>query len=324
MTTLITGGMGVIGSFATLRYLAEGERPIVVSRSVDRTVLGAAADEVEHVAGDISDIEFLRDVMTRGKVDTVLHVAGLTGFGTSSAPYDSVRINVLGTANLLELSQELGVKRFVYTSAKGIYGSVEGPEGYPDYVPLTEDRQPAPYRLYDHEKVMCERLGNQYKEKYGLDFAALRFSTTYGPGKTSRHGPMSVTSAVVEKPFAGERFVLDQGGDQFDDFIYNKDAGEALFLAATAPVLTHTAYNVGFGAGRRFGEFGEIVKGLVPGADVSIGPGGNFLGMGASYYFVYDCSRAEADFGYRPRFDLESGIADYIGILQRNKEEGTS
>jgi nucleoside-diphosphate-sugar epimerase len=62
----------------------------------------------------------------------------------------------------------------------------------------------------------------------------LRFATTYGPGKTARHGKMGVTSQIVENPFNRVAFRLAQGGDEKDDFIYNKDSAHGIYLACTA------------------------------------------------------------------------------------------
>jgi len=79
----------------------------------------------------------------------------------------------------------------------------------------------------------------------GVDVVVLRFATTYGPGKTARHGKMGVTSQIVENPFNGLPFRLAQGGDEKDDFIYNKDSAHGIYLACTAEIPTAAFYNIG-------------------------------------------------------------------------------
>ena len=54
-------------------------------------------------------------------------------------------------------------------------------------------------------------------------------------------------------------------------------------------------------------------------ADIEIGPGLNFLGMPYPASSVYDISRARAELGYAPQYDLERGIADYLESLERLK-----
>jgi len=63
----------------------------------------------------------------------------------------------------------------------------------------------------------------------------LRFATTYGPGKTTRHGNRGVTSQIIEAPFHGRPFSIEQGGDPCDDFIDNKSSALGIYLATAPP-----------------------------------------------------------------------------------------
>ena len=62
-----------------------------------------------------------------------------------------------------------------------------------------------------------------------------------------------------------------------------------------------------------------ILRKHLPNAVIDIGPGLNFLGLPYPMHGVYDISRAQQELGYRPEFDLERGIADYLESLQRLK-----
>ncbi len=68
----------------------------------------------------------------------------------------------------------------------------------------------------------------------------LRFATTYGPGKTTRHGNRGVTSQIIEAPFHGRPFSIEQGGDPCDDFIDNKSSALGIYLA-TVSTAAHLA-----------------------------------------------------------------------------------
>ena len=71
--------------------------------------------------------------------------------------------------------------------------------GSPTYKLVTEDHPKEPKRIYDLAKLMGENA-TLYWGTLGLDVVVLRFATTYGPGKTSRHGNMGVTSQIIEQP----------------------------------------------------------------------------------------------------------------------------
>ena len=66
----------------------------------------------------------------------------------------------------------------------------------------------APKRIYDSAKLMGENA-TLYWGTLGLDVVVLRFATTYGPGKTTRHGNMGVTSQIIER--AGQRPAVPPG-----------------------------------------------------------------------------------------------------------------
>ena len=153
----------------------------------------------------------------------------------------------------------------------------------------------------------------------GVDVLVLRFATTYGPGKTARHGKMGVTSQIVENPANGLPFRLAHGGDEKDDFVYNKDSAHGIYLACTAENPKSRVYNIGTGVGVTLNDVARVLRKYLPHADIEIGPGLNFLGMPYPASSVYDISRARTELGYAPQYDLDRGIADYLDSLKRLK-----
>ena len=184
---------------------------------------------------------------------------------------------------------------------------------------MPEDLPKNPKRIYDSAKLMGEHLCIYYQGNMGVDTVVLRFATTYGPGKTARHGKMGVTSQIVEAPARGEPFHLAQGGDEKDDFIYNKDSALGIYLAAVAENPKSRVYNIGSGIGSTLKDFERILRRHLPNADIKIGPGLNFLGMPYPAHGVYDVTRAREELGFKPEYDLERGIADYLASLRQLK-----
>ncbi len=224
MKVLITGGMGVIGAEASRRFVREGHRPIIFARHRDEWLIRDIIEKVDIELGDVLDMPCLLDVIKRHRVTHIVHAAAFVGAVSAANPALSVQVNVMGMVNVLEAARAFDVARVVYTSAKGVYGPVLGEYGAPVYKPVPEDLPKNPKRIYDSAKLMAEQVGLYYQAHMGVDVVVLRFATTYGPGKTARHGKMGVTSQIVENPFNGLPFRLAQGGDEKDDFIYNKDS----------------------------------------------------------------------------------------------------
>jgi UDP-glucose 4-epimerase len=319
---LITGGMGVIGAETSRKFVREGYRPVIFARHRDDKLVGDIVDAIDFEAGDILDMPRLLGVIKQHKITHIVHAAAFVGAMSAANPALSIQVNVIGTVNVLEAARLFEVKRVVYTSAKGIYGPILGEYGPPHYRPIPEDMPKNPQRIYDSAKLMSEQAALYYANNFGIDVAVLRFATTYGPGKTARHGKMGVTSQIVENPFHRIAFKHPYGSEAKDDFIYNKDSALGIYLATVAEKVPSRVYNIGSGQGVSLTDIAAVVRKHLPGAEIEIGPGDNFLGMPYPPHGVYDVSRARNELGFEAEYNVERAIADYIVSLERMRAQG--
>jgi UDP-glucose 4-epimerase len=317
MKVMITGGMGVIGAEATRKFVNEGHRPVVYARRRDESLISDVLDGVDIELGDITDAARLTEVLQAYKVTHIVHTAGYVSAPSAANVPLGIYVNVMGTTNVVEAARQLGIERVVYTSAKGVYGPFRGEDGYPTYKPIEEDHPKTPARIYDCAKLMAEHTCLYYNTAFNVDVVLLRFATTFGPGKTERHGNMGVTSQIIEAPAKGLPFHLKQGGDEKDDFVYNKDSALGIYLATVTENLEHRVFNIGSGIGRTLNDFADVLRRKIPGADIEIGPGLNFLGAPFPLAGIYDISRARNELGYEPQYDLERAIDDYLAAFKR-------
>ena len=174
-----------------------------------------------------------------------------------------------------------------------------------------------PFLVYDVCKVASEGMGRNYARMRGLQFIALRFAQIFGPGKLQRHGPYGLFSQLVESPLAGKPVKIPRGGDQRDDVIYVDDIAEAIVQAVLHPRPSYDAYNISRGVGTTLHDFADAVRKVVPNAQIEIGNGLDYHGLGACYCGIMDNTRASVDLGFRPRFDLDSGVAHYIETMRK-------
>jgi UDP-glucose 4-epimerase len=315
MKVLITGGMGVIGAMTTRKFVKEGHRPVVMARHMDRNIIGPIEDKIDVELADVQDFPRIISIIQKYNITHIAHTAALVGAVSNKNPPQSVQVNVIGTLNIAEAARIMKVQRIVYTSAKGVYGYINGEYADPTYKPLPEDHPKNPVRIYDSGKLMGEHIGEFYSRTYGLEFLSLRFGMTFGPGKMVRHGGMAVTSQLVELPFVGKPVRIEKGGDQRDDFIYTKDVGLSIYLATIAGNPRYAAYNVSMGVGYTLKDMAEAVRRVIPGADISVGPGLQFLE--GPYHSIYDIKRAREDLNFVPEFNMETAIADYVETLKQ-------
>jgi UDP-glucuronate 4-epimerase len=182
---LLTGGAGFIGSHVAETLLRRGPKLTIVD-SLDDFYSPVAkranleevrkAGDFEFHESDLRDFEGLREAMLKFRPDTVVHLAARAGVRPSiEQPRLYEQVNVGGTVNLLELSREVGVERFVFGSSSSVYGIT-------NRVPFVED-DPClrPISPYAATKLAGEFLCHTYAHLYGFSVVCLRFFTVYGP-----------------------------------------------------------------------------------------------------------------------------------------------
>lgn len=314
MRTLVTGALGAIGSAVIHRLVDEGARPVALDQRPDAELIDDVRGAVDVEVGDIRDWATVAKIIRRHHVTDVIHLAVALPDQAQREPKLATEVNVGGTLVICELARTLGLRRVVMASSKGVYRRVDDEHGHPTYTPLREEYPIGPDDVYDVTKYAAEQLGLNYARSHGVDFVALRFAATYGPGRMARHGSLAIRSAIVENAFYGRPTVLERGGDQQDDFVYTADVAQGLVRALHAERVVHRVFNIGTGQPSTLTAAAEILRRAVPGADIRIGPGTDY-GTGSGRYCVFDISRARAELGYEPAYDHERGILDYLEVL---------
>lgn len=315
MNVLITGGLGVNGAWVTAQLVSKGLRPVVLENRIDFSLLPPGVqDQITLVEADVTDFNSVRRAVRTHRIDRLIHMAAI--IDGQSDPGLAFAVNAGGTVNVLEAAAQEGVERVIYTSSRAVYGHVDSTSAHPTYEPIKEEHPQQPRRVYDVTKCAAEGMGNNFADKYGFKFVALRFAQIYGPGKSARHGNLGLFSRLVEGPLSGEEVIIEQGGDQKDDLIYVVDAADAIVRAALHDHPRFQAYNISRNVGTTLHDFADAVRRAVPGARIKIGPGVDYHRLGVQYYGLMDNQRARDDLGFVPRYNLATGVAHYVQTLR--------
>lgn len=300
---LVTGGAGFIGSHVADRYLAEGcEVTVLDDLSTGRRErIPAGARFVELKLDDVR----LDEVFAEGRFDTVNHHAAQIDVRRSvDDPLFDARTNVLGLLNVLERARVHGVRRVVYVSSGGVV------YGEPATIPTPESYPKLPLSPYGVGKLAGEHYLAYYAAVHGLNSVALRYSNVYGP-RQDPHGEAGVVAIFGLRILAGEPITIFGDGEQERDYVYVGDVVEANWLASltgtrTGPGLDATAWNIGTGRGTSVNELADRLM-RISGRDVERIPAPER--PGELRRSVLDCSKAAAELGWRPRTDLDEGLA---------------
>ena len=237
----ITGGAGFIGS--TLIGVLVGDNDITVFDSLRRNAL--AGRPYEHhprlrvVQGDVLDPEALRRAMDGANL--VVHCAAVAGIDTVlKRPTETMRINLLGTANVLEAARSMpSLERIINFSTSEVFGRSAFRA---DEANLTEIGAVGEARwTYAVSKLAAEHLAKAYHQEFGLPVVTLRPFNVYGPGQVGE----GALRTFILRALKNQEIEIHGDGNQIRAWCYIDDFIEGLLSAMVHPRAVGESFNIG-------------------------------------------------------------------------------
>jgi UDP-glucuronate 4-epimerase len=239
------------------------------------------------------------------KIEGVVHLAARAGVRPSIAqPVLYARVNVVGTAALLEAARRGGVKRFVFGSSSSVYGSRST-------APFSEsDRTDRPFSPYAATKIAGEALCAAYRALGTMELVALRFFTVYGP----RQRPDLAIARFFELIEAGQPLPFFGDGRSARDYTYVADIVRGILLSLDRPWPEFEAVNLGGSAPVTLAELVSLVE-KTAGRTATLDrrpdqPGDVPLTCA-------DPRKAKALLGWEPQVALPEGLRRYLEWRRR-------
>jgi nucleoside-diphosphate-sugar epimerase len=303
---LVTGAGGFLGS-AVVEALAQRGDEVIALDLVPGDRLRELAREFPSISVHTAEVtEWARGaaILQGARPDSIVHCAAIVGVAASvEAPFRTFQVNVEGSLTLLEGMHLFGVKRMVHISSEEVYGHFEAPK-------ITEDHPRRPLMPYGISKLAVEHLGQTYAELYGIECIHLRTSWVYGPRLPRQRIPKILVDAALQR----RALHIPAGADFAVDHTHVDDLVQGVLLALDLERHAYDAYNIGSGEAPTLQEMVDIVKELVPGAELSAGPGlyTHPGGVPVTRKGALDISRARAVLGYQPKYNIRDGLAEYV------------
>ena len=313
MRVLITGGAGFIGSHVSEALLRRGEEVVCVDNFNAYYDPGRKWKNVAPFRQnpaytlhklDICDASALEKVFAAAKVDKVLHIAAMAGVRYSlQRPALYARVNVEGTANVLECARRYGVQSFIFASSSSVYGARS-------QAPFREDEAvDTPISPYAATKRAAELLVYTYHHLYGLRCTILRFFTVYGPRGRPDMAPYLFTKAIFE----GAELKMFGDGSSRRDYTYIDDVVSGVMAALEAD-LTFEIINLGNSQTITLRDFIALLEELV-------GQRAHIVRLpeqpGDVPLTCADISKARHLLGYEPHTSVRSGMARFVEWYKR-------
>ena len=265
MSILVTGGAGYIGSHTCVELLESGYEVIVIDNFSNskpaalKRISTITGKELTFYKADLLNKEQLTTIFSNHDIDAVIHFAGLKAVGESvSLPLSYYKNNVVGTLNLCEVMQQVGVSKIVFSSSATVYGRSES-------VPFSEKLPLQATNPYGRTKQMCEEmLQDVYMSNPDWSVALLRYFNPVGahPSGLIGEDPYGLPNNLlpfISQVAVGKLNELKVFGNNYPthdgtgvrDYIHVVDLARG-HLKALEKVLNHSGvhvYNLGTGKG---------------------------------------------------------------------------
>jgi UDP-glucose 4-epimerase len=198
MKVLVIGGSGFVGSHVA-DALSEAGHQVTIFDVRPSPYLQSSQ---EYLKGDILDMASVEKAVA-GK-DVVFNFAGQADIEKALAqPLETIKLNVLGNAMVLEASRKSSVKRYLFASTVYVSGNAGG--------------------FYRASKQACEIYIEEYQRLFGLSYTILRYGSLYG----RRSGAQNGVYHYLRQALVDRRIVCQGTGEEVREYIHVEDAARA-------------------------------------------------------------------------------------------------
>lgn len=315
MNILVTGAAGFVGSHTCEHLAGLGNYVIGIdnfddfySAKLKHLNLSEirANDKFQFFEADIRDSKALNSIFSSHQIDRVVHLAAKAGVRPSidsiSEYYD---VNVNGTVSLLESMRIHEVKNMLFASSSSVYGNNQK-------LPFSEtDNVDNPISPYASTKKSGELLCHVYSHLYDFNITCLRFFTVFGPRQRPDLAIHKFTRLIDEGkpiPFYGD-------GSTSRDYTYIDDIVNGMSCALNY-LIGYRIYNLGESKVTNLRDMVQIIENsLGKKAILKALP----LQQGDVSITYADISKAKAEIGYDPKYDIVTGIKKFVDWYNINK-----
>lgn len=233
-TVLVSGANGFIPSYIVevLLYLNDNN---FVEETIQVIGIARNAEKANHRLSHLQNRSDFRLIITdisqpiviSDDIDIIIHAASQASpkyFNID--PVGTLKANTIGTANLLELSKEKEIDKFLFISSGEVYGVVNSSrlidESDTGNVDITNVRS-----CYAESKRVGETMCVSWGHQFGFHVNMIRLAHTYGPGVSLNDG--RVFADFVRNVLDEQDIQLNSDGSAKRCFLYITDMIRALF-----------------------------------------------------------------------------------------------
>jgi UDP-glucose 4-epimerase len=319
--TLVTGGLGFIGSNLAIRLIELGAHVLVVDSLIPETGANPfnLAPVQDHPRLSVRTVD-IRDVLAmerlvRGQA-IIFNLAGqVSHIDSMRDPFTDLEVNCRSQLALLEACRHNAPEtKVLFASTRQIYGRVAEAQ-----LPVSELQPPNPVDVNGINKLAGERYHVLYNNVYGIRTSVLRLTNTYGPRMLVKNDRQTALGWLIRQAMDGEEITVFGDGAQLRDFTYVDDAVEAFLIAGQDDAANGQVFNVG---ATRTISLRDVAAMLVEVSAtgsyrlVPFPPERKPIDIGSIYV---DDAKLRRVLGWQPKVDLRDGLTRSVAFYREHR-----
>lgn len=341
---LVTGGAGFIGSFLVDELIKLGYQVRILDNLEKQIHQGKKPKylnkNAEFIKGDVRNISDLKKSIIG--VDVVFHLAAAVGVGQSNYQIRKyVDVNILGTANLLELlvNTKHQIRKLIAISSMTGYGEgnyqcnkcgiVRPPlreesqllkkdwnlycpncKKVVSPIPTDETALDYPNSIYGFSKKAQQDMALIIGKLYNIPTVVLRGFNIYGPRQSLSNPYTGVSAIFISRLKNNQPLIVFEDGLQSRDFVSVHDAVNAFILSLEKDQSNYQSINIGSGKGTTILEIAQTLSKLMK-KNSQIFVNHQYRKNDIRHCFA-DISKAKKLLTWEPKIDLNQGLKELI------------
>ncbi|WP_234119724.1 SDR family NAD(P)-dependent oxidoreductase [Clostridium hydrogenum] len=356
---LVTGGAGFIGTHLCKKLLEKNYDVIIYDNlspqihGENKQIPNWMKEKTTFIKADIRDRKSLKKAVLQA--DKIVHLAAETGVGQSM--YEIQRytdVTIQGTSMLWDIlvNEKKHVNKVILSSSRAVYGEGKykcskcGDNIYPESRKIENLKQgkweiSCPMcgqklelcatdeksmlktsSIYAICKKTQEEICMTMGKTLGIPCSIVRYQNVYGPLQSLNNPYTGILSIFTSRLRNNKPIQVYEDGLESRDFVHVKDVVNGTVLALESEKANYEIFNIGNGKGTTVLELAKILtKYINPNLTPVIT--GRYR-MGDIRHCYADISKAREILGYKPRFDIETGIKDFLDWAQNEQAKDLS
>lgn len=308
----LTGGAGFIGT-KLINILSENNEILIYDNlnrnSIKNTDL-LSKKNVKLVQGDILDFCSLKDRVEGFKPNIVIHLAAVAGIDTViKSPVNTMKVNMVGTYNLLEAIKDLKLDRFIDFSTSEVFGSYAYKvceQNTTNLAPVGEARW-----TYSVSKLAGEHLAHSYYKEYNMPVVTVRPFNVYGPGQVGEGAIHHFVLRAIEN----KEIQIHGDGDQIRSWCYVDDFVDGVILCLEKEKAVGNTFNIGNPKGTvTISMLAKLIKEIARSESDIVHISKDYVDVDLR---IPSIEKAKEYLGFSPEYNLYEGLENTISWYRK-------